>query len=76
MKNSSVCTAESCTGGEIAHLITSVPGSSAYYKGSVIAYDNTVKMELLGVNEEMIEKYGAVSEEVVQEGWRKGQESY
>ena len=64
LKNSSVCTAESCTGGAIAHLITSVPGSSSYYKGSVIAYDNTVKMELLGVSAEMIEKYGAVSEEV------------
>ncbi len=64
-KNSSMCTAESCTGGEIAHLITSVPGSSGYFKGSVIAYDNMVKKELLGVNEEMIEKSGAVSEEVV-----------
>jgi nicotinamide-nucleotide amidase len=66
-KNGSLCTAESCTGGEVAHLITSVPGSSNYYRGSVIAYDNTVKIELLGVNEETIAKYGAVSEEVVRE---------
>ena len=46
-KNKTVCTAESCTGGEIAHLITSVPGSSAYYKGSVIAYANSVKNRFL-----------------------------
>jgi competence/damage-inducible protein CinA-like protein len=63
----SLCTAESCTGGEIAHLITSVPGSSNYYKGSVIAYDNSVKMKLLGVGEETIQTYGAVSEAVVKE---------
>jgi nicotinamide-nucleotide amidase len=66
-KKESLCTAESCTGGEIAHLLTSVPGSSVYYKGSVIAYDNEVKRKLLGVKEESIEKYGAVSEEVVSE---------
>jgi nicotinamide-nucleotide amidase len=63
----SLSTAESCTGGQIAHLITSVPGSSDYYKGSVIAYDNTVKSRLLGVKEESVRKYGAVSEEVVKE---------
>jgi nicotinamide-nucleotide amidase len=59
--------AESCTGGEISHLITSIPGSSAYYFGSLIAYANSVKSELLGVNIELINKYGAVSEEVVSE---------
>jgi nicotinamide-nucleotide amidase len=64
---SSLCTCESCTGGEIAHLLTTVPGSSAYYKGSVIAYDNDVKRQLLGVSEELLNKYGAVSEEVVKE---------
>jgi nicotinamide-nucleotide amidase len=63
----SLCTAESCTGGEIAHMLTSVPGSSDYYKGSVIAYDNTVKQQLLGVKKETLSKYGAVSEEVVSE---------
>ena len=65
--NSSLCTAESCTGGEIAHLLTTVPGSSNYYRGSVIAYDNVIKRQLLGVKEESINKYGAVSEEVVRE---------
>jgi nicotinamide-nucleotide amidase len=66
-KKSTLSTAESCTGGEIAHLLTSVPGSSVYYKGSVIAYDNGVKMKLLGVNEESIKQFGAVSEEIVSE---------
>jgi nicotinamide-nucleotide amidase len=57
--------AESCTGGSIAQLITSVPGSSAYYKGSVVAYANEVKTEFLGVGENLIAAHGAVSEEVV-----------
>jgi nicotinamide-nucleotide amidase len=65
-KGQSVCSAESCTGGEISHLITSVPGSSAYFKGSVIAYDNLIKSQLLGVPEETITKYGAVSAETVE----------
>ncbi len=62
-----VSTAESCTGGEIAHLLTSVAGSSVYYKGSVIAYANSVKTQLLGVPEDVIEKEGAVSEGTVRE---------
>jgi nicotinamide-nucleotide amidase len=62
-----VSTAESCTGGEIAHLLTSVPGSSSYFTGSVIAYANSVKTQLLGVEEYTIEKQGAVSEETVKE---------
>lgn len=66
-KMQSVCTAESCTGGEIAHLLTSVPGSSNYYRGSVIAYDNAVKAELLGVKQESLLNHGAVSEETVRE---------
>jgi nicotinamide-nucleotide amidase len=65
-KGQSICTAESCTGGEISHLITSVPGSSRYFKGSVIAYANSVKTKLLGVPEEIIDKYGAVSKETVE----------
>jgi nicotinamide-nucleotide amidase len=60
-----LATAESCTGGYIAHLITSVAGSSAYYKGSVVAYDNEVKIKTLGVDKELIAVQGAVSEEVV-----------
>ena len=64
-KKQTLCTAESCTGGEIAHLITSIPGSSAYYKGSIVAYSNTVKTDLLKVPDELISIYGAVSKEVV-----------
>ncbi len=60
-----ICTAESCTGGKIAQMLTSIPGSSQYYKGSVIAYDNSVKTSLLNVPEGMIAEYGAVSEQVV-----------
>ena len=62
-----VSTAESCTGGEIAHLLTSVPGSSDYYKGSVIAYSNSVKTQLLGVQDYILSRYGAVSENTVKE---------
>jgi nicotinamide-nucleotide amidase len=64
-KKSTLSTAESCTGGNIAHMITSVPGSSNYFTGSVIAYDNRVKTQLLGINEKLIENEGAVSENVV-----------
>jgi nicotinamide-nucleotide amidase len=66
-RNESLSTAESCTGGLIAHLITSIPGSSAYYRGSVIAYDNTVKSLQLGVKEETLSEFGAVSREAVNE---------
>lgn len=62
-----VCTAESCTGGQIAHMITSIPGSSSYFKGSVVAYANSVKADLLGVSQDSINSYGAVSEQVVKE---------
>ena len=57
--------AESCTGGLISHLVTNVPGSSAYYLGGVTAYANEVKIHLLGVHPETLEKYGAVSSETV-----------
>ncbi len=63
----SVVTAESCTGGYIAHAITRIPGSSAYFKGSVVAYSNEIKEEFLGVQHETLVKYGAVSEETVKE---------
>ena len=66
-KNQTVSTAESCTGGYVAHLITGVAGSSDYYKGSVIAYSNEIKEKLLGVKHESLENYGAVSEEVVKQ---------
>ena len=60
-----LATAESCTGGYIAHLITSMPGSSAYFTGSVVSYDNRIKTELLGVSDEILHTVGAVSEETV-----------
>lgn len=66
-KHATISTAESCTGGYLAHLITSVPGSSDYYQGSVIAYANGVKTGLLGVSAAALNEYGAVSEEVVRE---------
>jgi nicotinamide-nucleotide amidase len=66
-KNLTLATAESCTGGYIAHLITSIAGSSDYFKGSVVAYDNDVKEQQLGVSHQTLLKYGAVSEEVVKE---------
>ncbi|MEQ8364187.1 MAG: competence/damage-inducible protein A [Cyclobacteriaceae bacterium] len=57
--------AESCTGGYLSHLITTVPGSSAYYLGSMIPYDYEIKMRQLGVRPETLEKYGAVSEPTI-----------
>lgn len=66
-KKCTLGTAESCTGGYIAHLLTSIPGSSAYYKGSIIAYDNTIKEQMLGISKGTIEKFGVVSSEVVTE---------
>jgi nicotinamide-nucleotide amidase len=63
--NLTISTAESCTGGYLSHRLTSIPGSSAYFKGSIIAYDNAVKTEMLNVDEELLKKYGAVSEEAV-----------
>lgn len=60
-------TAESCTGGYIAHLVTGIPGSSAYFKGSVVAYSNEIKIKTLGVNESDLVNYGAVSEHVVRQ---------
>jgi nicotinamide-nucleotide amidase len=66
-KKLTVGTAESCTGGFLAHRITSIPGSSDYFLGSIIAYANEVKQELLGVKEETLQEYGAVSEATVRE---------
>jgi nicotinamide-nucleotide amidase len=60
-----LCTAESCTGGYIAHLITGVPGSSAYYLGSTLTYANKAKTDLLQIPQALIQNHGAVSEEVV-----------
>ena len=64
-RNQTVCTAESCTGGRVASMLTSVPGASASMWGGVVAYDNSVKKEILGVSPEALAEHGAVSEVVV-----------
>jgi nicotinamide-nucleotide amidase len=66
-KNKTISTAESCTGGAIASLITSVAGSSAYFEGSIVSYSNRIKQNLLGVKKETLDAHGAVSEETVRE---------
>jgi nicotinamide-nucleotide amidase len=66
-KGETLCTAESCTGGMIAHQITTVPGSSDYFLGSVVAYSNRIKEKELGVNSATLEKEGAVSRQVVEQ---------
>lgn len=57
-----IAVAESCTGGLLGHTITNVPGSSHYYLGGIVAYSDTIKIELLGVSLATIKKHGAVSE--------------
>jgi nicotinamide-nucleotide amidase len=66
-KGSTLSLAESCTGGMISHLITSIPGSSRYFTGSVVAYSNIIKEKILDVSSKSLETYGAVSEQVVSE---------
>lgn len=66
-RNLSLSTAESCSGGYLAHLVTSVPGSSAYYAGTVVSYSNELKMKLLGVGSDTLGAMGAVSEQTVRE---------
>ncbi len=58
---------ESATGGLISHLITNVTGSSAYYRGSITAYSNEVKIKIVGVKAETIDRYGSVSSQVAEE---------
>lgn len=65
-ENMTLSTAESCTGGNIAKMVTSVPGSSVFFKGSVVAYSNQIKKSLLNVPDKIIDMYGAVSREVVE----------
>ena len=62
-----VSTAESCTGGYIAHLFTAMPGSSAFYEGSIVSYSNDVKESVLQVEQATLQTFGAVSEEVVKQ---------
>ena len=66
-RKQTIGTAESCTGGYIAHLLSRDPGSSSNYKGTVVSYDNAVKMDILGVKQETLDEYGAVSEQTVRE---------
>lgn len=66
-KNFTISTAESCTGGELARLITSVSGSSQYFSGGIIPYNFRKKIEILGVSEKTISEKTVVSEEVAQE---------
>ena len=65
-KNETVATAESCTGGAVAKMITSVSGSSAYFEGSIISYSNQIKINQLQVEEKTLSEYGAVSQQVVE----------
>ncbi len=58
-----LCVAESCTGGLVSHLITSLPGASLFFDSSVVSYSNESKTEILGVKRSLIKKHGAVSEE-------------
>ena len=64
-QNATLSTAESCTGGNIAHLITRIAGSSAYFLGSVVSYANSAKLNILKVKSETLSNFGAVSEETV-----------
>ena len=64
LQGKTLSTAESCTGGGIGAALTAVPGSSAVYKGGIISYCNELKMQLLNVPTQVLEKYGAVSAEV------------
>lgn len=64
-KSKTLSTAESCSGGKIASIITSVPGSSSYYLGGIVAYDYPAKTDLLGVDSSLLTEFGAVSKECV-----------
>ncbi|MBE6920228.1 MAG: CinA family protein [Ruminococcaceae bacterium] len=66
LQGKSLATAESCTGGGIGDALTAVPGASNVYKGGIISYCNEIKHKLLGVPEEMLAQYGAVSDPVAQ----------
>ena len=67
LQNKTLATAESCTGGYIAHLLTSIPGSSKFFNGSVVSYTNQAKEKLLQVQSSTIQQFGAVSENTVKE---------
>ena len=64
-KGLTLAVAESCTGGYLSHLITSIPGCGDYYRGSLVSYDNALKTDILEVPSSLLERVGAVSEDVV-----------
>jgi len=66
LSSQTIATAESCTGGLLAHTLTNIPGASAVFLEGIICYSNAAKTRLLGVSPDLIEKYGAVSAEVAQ----------
>ncbi len=66
-KGQTLATAESCTGGNIAHLLTLTPGCSSWFRGGIVSYTNHVKINLLGVAPQTINRYGVVSREVAME---------
>jgi PncC family amidohydrolase len=66
-KSLTLSIAESCTGGLISHLITTLPGASAFFEAGVVSYSAAVKEKMLGVSPETIARYGVVSEQVVRE---------
>ena len=70
-RNKTLAVAESCSGGYVSHLLTSIPGSSTYYKGGITSYSNEIKNNLLNVKENTLNSFGAVSKEVALEnGWK------
>src|SRR5690606_8586590 len=62
-----IATAESCTGGKIAQMLSSVPGASSYFMGSIVPYSTALKSDLLGIPEAVIEKHSVVSDEVTRQ---------
>lgn len=62
-----IATAESCTGGLLAHVLTNIPGSSGYFTGGVVAYSNQIKQAILGVRANTLQAFGAVSEQTARE---------
>ena len=75
-KGQKLALAESCTGGYISHIITTVPGSSDYFNGCVVPYQNAMKIQQLGVSEETLAAFGAVSEKTVIEMARQVREKF
>lgn len=66
-RNETITTAESCTGGLVAHMITQIAGSSDIFNGAIVSYSNEIKARELNVKEETLKKYGAVSTQTVEE---------